>query len=97
MHSVANFLEALLDLIDFGIILAHRKGSVVAANAVAREIAGPWSLLSLYDAQPGALPVLSHTSILDAAPMALLARCCENAVLGSQRQGPASLGPARSG
>ena len=67
VHPAANPLEALLDLIDFGIILADRAGTVMAANAAAREIAGSWELLAISDTEPGRPPVLSHTMILEAA------------------------------
>lgn len=67
MQSQPNPLEALLDLIDFGIILTDNEGTVVAANAVAREAATAWSLLQFESEAPGAPPRLCHNTIIEAA------------------------------
>lgn len=67
MQSPANPLEALLDLIDFGIILTDINGTVVAANAVARETAAAWNLLQVAAEAPGTPAVLCHSTMTMAA------------------------------
>lgn len=69
MHPFPSPLEALLDLIDFGIILADPAGTVVAANAAARETAAAWSLLAFEAEAPDAPPVLANRSIVEAASL----------------------------
>jgi DNA-binding CsgD family transcriptional regulator len=65
MQAVSDSLEPLLDLIDFGIILTDSEGAVLAANAVARETAAAWNLLSFTVETFGALPTLSHAAIVE--------------------------------